>query len=245
MAMNSPLLAKSEPLHLLLLENLPIFQQLQLEEALLRTDERNWCLINKGSTPSIVMGISGKAELLIEPEKMLEKPVPLIRRFSGGGTVFVDSQTVFVTWICNAIHTEVSCCPAKIHSWIEQQYQRAYPSVPLQLKENDYVIQDRKCGGNAQYLCKKRWLHHSSFLWDYDSENMGYLKFPLKTPLYRQKRSHEEFLCRLKSFFHNKESFYTQTLDHLRSQFNLIKVLPNEAWKLLDRPHRKTTCFYN
>ena len=40
----------------------PILEQLQLEEALFRADQRNWCLLNSGSPPAIVMGISGLPE---------------------------------------------------------------------------------------------------------------------------------------------------------------------------------------
>ena len=49
-------------LHLLRLENIPILEQLAIEEALLRTDHRNICIVNSGTPPAIVMGISGKAE---------------------------------------------------------------------------------------------------------------------------------------------------------------------------------------
>ena len=45
---------------LLRLQNFPILRQLLLEEALLRADSSNWCIINDGtSVPAIVMGISG------------------------------------------------------------------------------------------------------------------------------------------------------------------------------------------
>ena len=47
---------------LLRMRQVPILQQLRLEEALLRADDANWCIINDGSaTPAIVMGISGCA----------------------------------------------------------------------------------------------------------------------------------------------------------------------------------------
>ena len=49
----------------------------------------------------------------------------------------------------------------------------------------DYVFGDRKIGGNAQSITKSRWLHHTSFLWDYDPEDMKYLKHPPRTPKYR------------------------------------------------------------
>lgn len=50
----------------------------------------------------------------------------------------------------------------------------------------DYVFAERKFGGNAQAITNKRWLHHTSFLWDYDPDNMAVLKNPRKQPQYRQ-----------------------------------------------------------
>lgn len=49
----------------------------------------------------------------------------------------------------------------------------------------DYAIGDRKFGGNAQSITKNRWIHHTSFLWDYEVKNMSYLKLPAKVPKYR------------------------------------------------------------
>lgn len=86
--------------HILRLNNYPIYEQLLLEEALLRGDTRNFCIINQGSTPAIVMGISGKKEELINQETAARDNIPLIKRFSGGGTVIVDENTLFVTFIC-------------------------------------------------------------------------------------------------------------------------------------------------
>jgi lipoate-protein ligase A len=33
-----------------------------------------------------------------------------------------------------------------------------------------------KVGGNAQTITKGRWVHHTSFLWQFDPSRMGYLK---------------------------------------------------------------------
>ena len=50
--------------NILRLRGHPILQQLQLEEALLRADKANWCIINDGTpSPAIVMGISGYTAL--------------------------------------------------------------------------------------------------------------------------------------------------------------------------------------
>jgi lipoate-protein ligase A len=50
----------------------------------------------------------------------------------------------------------------------------------------DYVFGERKFGGNAQAITSKRWLHHTSLLWDYDQRNMAVLTNPKKQPAYRQ-----------------------------------------------------------
>lgn len=228
--------------NLLQFDNLPILSQLQIEEALLRADSRNWCLINRGTPPAIVMGISGKPELLVDPAKMMQDPVPLIRRFSGGGTVYVDGNTHFITWICNVDHIGVDCCPCKVHRWTAEFYQKAFSGVGVRLQENDYVIGERKWGGNAQYLCKGRWLHHTSMLWDYDPRQMERLLMPQKVPAYRRKRGHEEFLCRLCEHFTSREELEKQFLKALHEQFDVVSgVSSQEIEGILKRPHRKAT----
>lgn len=228
--------------NLLHLDQLNIFEQLQLEEALLRADQGNWCLINSGASRAIVMGISGVSEKLINSQKMGEDPVPVIRRFSGGGTVFVDPHTVFATWICNVSDMQVDCCPQKIHSWTATFYHQAFPHVGMEFRENDYIIGERKWGGNAQYLCKGRWLHHSSLLWDYDPKNMDYLLMPSKVPEYRKLRSHDEFLCRLRDHFPDLSQVKKGIIDQLRRQFAVNEMTLDDISDILERPHRKATC---
>lgn len=227
--------------NLLVLKNMPILEQLRLEEALLRTDEENWCLINHGSNPSIVMGISGKPELLINKRLFKENPVPLIRRFSGGGTVCVDPNTCFVTWICNSSCLNVPPFPHKVFLWSENFYKSALGHLPYQLLENDYVLGDKKIGGNAQYMCKNRWLHHTSFLWDYDKSFMDYLLKPPKMPGYRKERDHHTFLCKLKDFFSSQKDFTDNILEALKSFFHIKETNLEFAKQKLTLPHRKAT----
>src|SRR5580700_9861928 len=137
---------------LLRLKAYSIYEQLILEEKLLRSNSGNWCLINEGSIPAVVMGISGKKEELVDCSKAAENQVPLIRRFSGGGTVFVDEDTLFLTFICQKQLHSFPAYPEPIMSWTEQIYAAAFQHSQFCLKENDYVIGDRKCGGNAQYI---------------------------------------------------------------------------------------------
>jgi len=225
-------------LHLCLLKNTAIWEQLAIEEALLRTDDGNWCLINEGSTPAVVMGISGKLEEHVDSTV----GIPIIRRFSGGGTVVVDASTFFVTFIFQKEELDLGHCPRRVMSWTEELYRPVFDSLPLnfRLVENDYVIGERKIGGNAQYFTKNRWLHHTTFLWDYNKEHMSLLKMPPKAPAYRQSRHHEEFLTTLKEFFPTMTSLQEKLLTVLQERFLIDFLRQNEIPQILERPHRRS-----
>lgn len=229
-------------LHVVELNQIPIFQQLQWEEALLRVDSRNWCLINKGSPPAIVMGISGNSHQLIHQEQLQQAPIPLIRRFSGGGTVIVDENTLFVTLICQSTAVPILPFPRHLLEWTAEIYRPLFLSYPFELHENDYVIGKQKWGGNAQSIIKGRWLHHSSLLWDYQAEFMNYLLMPPKMPIYRQGRSHVDFLCRLRDYWPSIDSFQQQLKEQISKHFTLIEQDKSELEQVTTLPHRKVTC---
>lgn len=229
-------------LNLIELNSTPILQQLQWEEALLRADQENWCLFNRGSPPAIVMGISGKVEQLIEQDKLERAPLPLIRRFSGGGTVVVDENTLFVTLICQTNALSIPPFPRPLMQWTaDHLYRPLFPPSLFQLQENDYALEGRKWGGNAQSIIKGRWLHHSSLLWDYQSDYMDYLLFPPKTPAYRQGRGHTDFLCRLCDYWPDVLVFQEKILEQLSQYFTLVERKKEELEKVENLPHRKVT----
>ncbi|MCX6989855.1 MAG: lipoate--protein ligase family protein [Chlamydiae bacterium] len=201
-----------------------IFDQLLLEEALLRDDTRNFCIVNEGSSPAIVMGISGKPHELVDTDKASALQIPIIKRFSGGGTVVVDESTLFVTFIFQKKDHPFQAYPEPIMKWSEGIYKSVFSSHPFALKENDYVMEEKKFGGNAQYIRKERWLHHTSFLWDYKKEKMEALLHPKKTPTYRAGREHESFLCKMKDFVPSKETFFSRLKESLQNSFALIEI---------------------
>lgn len=204
-------------------KGMPILEQLFLEEQLLRTSSENWCIVNDGTnTPSIVMGLSGKASELLELGFVLRDEVPVIRRFTGGGTVIVDHGTIFVTLICNKDDVPgVQPYPRSIMSWSGLVYGQVLQGIgDFQLRENDYVFGDRKFGGNAQSITKNRWIHHTSFLWDYEVKNMAYLKLPARAPEYRSARDHSEFICRMKEYL-PRSLFVEKTTKALETHFSL------------------------
>ncbi|XP_051131521.1 uncharacterized protein LOC127251726 [Andrographis paniculata] len=210
-------------INILRLKGVPILQQLHLEERLLRTTSDNWFIINDGTIdPTIVMGISGKPKELIHIDSVIRDDVPVIRRFTGGGTVIVDQATIFVTFICNkGAVPDLQSYPKPIMSWSSLIYEKVFQGIgDFRLHENDYILGNRKFGGNAQSIIKNRWVHHTSFLWDYQKSNMGYLKMPKRAPKYRQERDHLEFICRMKDYI-SRSNFIDRTIDAVGNHFVL------------------------
>ncbi|KAF3789327.1 hypothetical protein EJ110_NYTH18684 [Nymphaea thermarum] len=227
-------------INLLRFKGKPIFDQLILEEKLLRRSSDNWCIVNDGTDrPTIVSGLSGlslffphsrfhlqanicrKLSQLIEVEKVMNEGIPVIRRFSGGGTVIVDKGTIFVTFICNkGAIDRLQPFPQPIMSWTGQFYSQVLGGAhKFNLRENDYCFGDYKFGGNAQSITKSRWVHHTSFLWDFDTHNMSYLTHPLKMPKYRLERNHIDFLCPMRSILLSRSEFIRKTISALENHF--------------------------
>ena len=221
--------------NLLHLKNFDIYDQLQIEESLLRLDDQNWCIINEGSPPAIVMGISGKAEQLIHLDRL--ESTPIIKRYSGGGTVIVDENTLFVSFICKA----VLHCPKKLAQWASTIYKPVINQPGFALKEHDFVINDKKFGGNAQYLRKNRCVHHTTLLWDYCPNQMSKLKHPAKMPSYRENRIHDDFLCKLKDYLPSQQWFVQKLITSLEHLYGTNHVELSAAKHYLHKEHRKAT----
>ncbi len=226
-------------LHFLHLKETPILQQLQIEEALLRTTKKNYCIVNTKAPPAIVMGISGKTEELIH-EAAFSTGIPVIKRYSGGGTVVVDEDTLFVSFLFNKNEHPFPAFPEPIYRWSESLYKKIFPQ-DFSLRENDYVLGDKKFGGNAQYIQRERWMHHSTFLWDYTKERMDLLKNPKRQPNYRSMREHSDFLCTLKSHFSSKEAFISSLRNSLEANYPLEDIALDTALAHMSTPHRKAT----
>lgn len=223
---------------LLLPSSTSIFEQLQLEEALLRTSKENWLLLNSGSSPAIVMGISAKEEEVINFENLEKNPIPLIRRYSGGGTVVVDADTLFISWIIQKKEELCHPFPKSIMEWSVQ-------FLPFSLQENDYVLNNKKVGGNAQSIVREAFVHHTTLLWDFQPNLMALLKLPPKMPEYREKRSHLDFITTLNPYFLSKEVFFETFLAEVQKVFHVEEKANSLALNYLNVPHRKSTVLYS
>lgn len=85
-----------------------------------------------------VNALRRKASELLELGFVLRDEVPVIRRFTGGGTVIVDHGTIFVTLICNKDDVPgVQPYPRSIMSWSGLVYGQVLRGIgDFQLREN-------------------------------------------------------------------------------------------------------------
>ena len=269
-------------------------ERLLLEEFLLRHDDRSWAVVGtheplahryltlpQKASCIIVMGIGGKPEKLLNIAKVKEDEIMVLKRFSGGGTVVLDHNSLWTTWIGRTKDfPHIESYPRPIMQWsantafgpafaklkeealvLSTQGRKtlvvdskscgtdnsgnmySLPSdAPPQdipdfaLREHDYVLGERKMGGNAQSIVKDGWLHHTSFLWDYYPENMAYLTLPSKRPDYRGDRDHDDFLAKLKDVYPGLQPrhFFSALKRASQDEFDVEAVTLNEAMALVD-----------
>ncbi|ONK75438.1 uncharacterized protein A4U43_C03F16840 [Asparagus officinalis] len=178
--------------------------------------------------PSVVPAICDIRKLseLAELKHVLHDSIPVIKRFTGGGTVIVDDGTIFAAIICNKDDVPgVQPYPRSIMSWTSKLYGEVFRGFGnFHLRENDYAFDTRKFGGNAQSITKNQWIHHTSFLWNYDVKNMDYLKLPMRASKYRLARDHVEFLCKMKEYLPSRSIFIERTITSLENHFSVRHV---------------------
>ena len=116
----------------------------------------------------------------------------MYKRFTGGGTVVCDRDTVFVTFIRRPGDELGGLGPRQIMEYTGKVYKGIMDPLLRGkgvefdlLGGQDYSVTrtgeggerwDRKVGGNAQAVTRGGWCHHTSFLWRFKEENMGLLK---------------------------------------------------------------------
>ena len=234
----------ARPILRLLRLHVPIFQQLQIEEALLRLSPHSYLVVNTQpptTQPSIVLGISGRPELWLNIPDVRQRDIRCMRRFTGGGTVYCDSNTFFITLLlARAAVPHLQPYPQPLLEYTSRLYAPVFDALSggredgFNVRGNDYCFGQRKFAGNAQSITRDKLLHHTSFLYTVDTLTLTQLLLMPPTsrrPAYRADRPHSEFVTSVAEWMGAGEGEIMSVVDGLGE--GLVGELERQGWEVV------------
>lgn len=152
--------------------NDPFFNHAAEEYLIDNFDEEVFMLwINK---PSILIGRNQNTVSEINLDYVEENGIIVVRRLSGGGTVYNDLGNMNFTFITSRDTTKPQ---------VKNKFEKFALPVVKALRSldvnaeftgrNDIAIDGKKISGNAQYFSKDKLLHHGTLLYDCDISKLS------------------------------------------------------------------------
>ena len=177
---------------------------LALEEALLLKVEEDpsvgdILLLWEAKLPFIVLGRSNSAEENAQTLVCEEDSIPILRRISGGGTVFQAPGCLNYSLILRTSTDESLANVTSTNTYVMNRTKEILtPLAPDTISvqgHTDLTLGNVKFSGNAQARKKETVLFHGTVLYDFDIAQLEkYLKLPKDKPDYRGERSHKDFV---------------------------------------------------
>lgn len=179
-----------------------ISQNLALDEILLSQvdEDASQAVLRFWEVPNycVVLGRSNRAETEVNMAACRADGVPVIRRSSGGGAVVLGPGCLAFSLALPLDETHrllgVAALTRELMNRMALALEPILPGVTA-CGTSDLASADRKFSGNAQRWLSKAFLHHGTFLYQFDLIRIGrYLRQPSRQPDYRSGRGHDEFV---------------------------------------------------
>ena len=117
----------------------------------------------------LLLGKNQDARAELNLSFIREKKIPVVRRLSGGGTVFCDLNNMQYTMITSKDKGNDKDSFKKFASPVVEFLKSL--GIPATFTgRNDIMIEDKKVSGNAQYHSGKRMIHHGTLLFNVNRE---------------------------------------------------------------------------
>lgn len=140
-----------------------------IEEYMLRNFDED-CFILWRNNPCILIGKNQNTLSEINIDYVNAHRLPVVRRITGGGTIFNDLGNLNFTFISNDSENHFADFQKFTYPIIRALEKL---SVKAELSgRNDLTIDGKKFSGNAQYFYKNKILHHGSILFSADMSNL-------------------------------------------------------------------------
>jgi lipoate-protein ligase A len=150
----------------------------------------------------VVLGYSNKIASEVKVTACQAKGIPIFRRFSGGGTVLQGPGCLNYSLAVNNERLGIPPDLTASYRFVLQRHLtfcagQGWKAVQIQ-GISDLTLNGRKFSGNAQHRKRVCTLFHGTFLLSFDITLIeAFLQMPSKQPVYRNERSHQDFLCNL------------------------------------------------
>jgi lipoate-protein ligase A len=139
------------------------FFNLAIEEILLKNSSEEYLILGINS-PSVIIGKHQVAHLEANTEFISKNSIPVIRRISGGGTVYHDMGNLNFTFINNSEHGKQVDFRKYTKPVIDFL---SFYGVDAKFEgKNDLKVGGLKISGNAEHVHRKRVLHHGTLLFN-------------------------------------------------------------------------------
>ncbi len=190
------------------------------EEYLLKNFSEDIFLLYTNS-PSIIVGKHQNTMAEINHEFVSKKEIPVVRRLSGGGTVYHDFGNINYTFITNG--SEGNLVDFKKHT---QPIVDVLKSLGVDARiggKNDIRVGDKKISGNAEHIFKNRVLHHGTLLFNANLDELNE-SIKVKLDAYTDKavksiRSHVANITEYLDKEISIEQFKAMLILHIRTLF--------------------------
>ncbi|MFC2086405.1 biotin/lipoate A/B protein ligase family protein [Bacteroidota bacterium] len=139
------------------------------EEYLFKHQAGNFFFLYRNK-PSVIIGKHQNTYNEINPDYIFENNTAVIRRLSGGGAVYHDSENINFSFIINKEGKNLVDFKKHIRPFYDLLLQL---NVEVTLsKRNDLFIGKNKISGNAEHVVKNRILHHGTILFNTNLKNL-------------------------------------------------------------------------
>ncbi len=119
---------------------------------------------------SVIIGKHQNALAEINIKDIKQRKIPVIRRLSGGGTVYHDLGNLNYAWIVNGEKNK----PVNFNKYMNDIYRflKSLDINVVQTANNDMAINGKKISGNAEHIFKNRLIHHGTLLYNSNLDDL-------------------------------------------------------------------------
>lgn len=139
------------------------FFNLAIEEFLLKNSEEEYLILGVNN-PSVIIGKHQSGHREVNTKFVYENHIPVIRRISGGGTVFHDNGNLNFSFI----RQSESGKQVDFRKYTQPVIDFLV-SIGVEVKfvgKNDLKVDGYKISGNAEHIHRNRVLHHGTLLFN-------------------------------------------------------------------------------